>query len=172
MSRNDLSDAAEDVVRDSRILASFIKACNTRVSRAEVRPDIEVTFFTYRQHESSTRASLDLSTKLIAPAFNARRVGDIVFLEAAGTYKGVPLAFTVIASEYEAQLLKRDLLDIADAPEREVVAVSKDALLLAAEKMTEHADDCDGTCQQYGQIPCYADRALPTSTDAEAADRG
>jgi hypothetical protein len=166
MTRNDLSDAAEDVVRDSRILASFIKACNTRVSRAEVRPDIEVTFFTHRQYDSSTRASLDLSKKLIAPGFHARRVGDSVFLEAAGTYKGVPLAFTVIASEYEAQLLKRDLPDVADAREQESVPVSHDMLELAAQKMTEHCDDCDGTCTGYGQIPCYADRALPTGTEA------
>lgn len=160
MTADEPSKEPADVVRDARALADFIKGRNLRVLQAGVRPYLEVTFFARGERDTITEFFLELSGTLTDPQLTAKRVGDSVFLIASGTYKRVQLSFTLVAAEYEARLLSRELQNLGDAREHEAVVVSREALEAAVELMSTHADDCDLTCQQYGQVPCYADRAL------------
>lgn len=160
MTADQPSDAAAEVVRDTRVLADFIKSRNLRVLHAMVRPHLEVTFFARGERDTITEFFLELSGTLAEPQLTAKRVGDSVFLIASGTYKRVQLSFTLVAADYEARLLLRELPDLGSAREHDGVPVSREALEAAVELMSTHADDCDLTCQQFGQVPCYADRAL------------
>lgn len=160
MTRDRLSDAAADVVRDTRALADFTKGRNLRVISAGVRPDVTVTFFVRGERDSVTEYFVELTETLTGPELSACRVNASVHLKASGTYKKVTLSFTLIASDYEAQLLLRDLPSIGDVRDHDDVAVSRESLEAAVVLLSTHADDCDGTCTQYGKVPCYADRAL------------
>ena len=54
MTADQPSDAAAEVVRDTRVLADFIKSRNLRVLHAMVRPHLEVTFFARGERDTIT----------------------------------------------------------------------------------------------------------------------
>lgn len=163
MSRDKLSDAATDVVQDARALASYIKARNLQVLSAEVRPQVQVCFYSSGASEgrdSVTEVFVELTETLKTPELSASRIDDSVLLTASGTYKHMRLDFKLYAQKYESRLLVRELPGLDGVDDHVNVTVSREALEAAIVLLSEHADDCDLTCQQYGQVPCYADRAL------------
>lgn len=167
--RTERSDAAADVVRDARALADLIKGRNLQVLQASVRPEVQVCFYARGKRDTVTEFFLELAELLGDADLVATRVQDSVLLTATGLYKKVLLSIKLYASEYETQLLARELEGLGSVKDHEDVSTSREALQAAVVLMSMHADDCDLICQQYGQIPCYADRALPTSTtDTEA----
>jgi hypothetical protein len=158
--RTERSDDAADVVRDARALTDLIKGRNLQVIQASVRPSVEVCFFAAGERDTITEFFLELADLLGSADLVACRVQDSVLLTATGLYKKVLLSIKLYAPKYEARLLDRELEGLSGVKDHKDVPTSREALQAAVALMSEHADDCDLTCQQYGQIPCYADRAL------------
>lgn len=157
MTANRLTDDASTVAQDARALATYIKARDLRVISAGVRPRIEVTFFFYGL---VTEQFIKLANALKEPTLTTYRVDESVWLVAEGEFRGSNLQPSIIATDYEAQLLRKLVPGLDEAGDRGRVPLSPELLTAAVAKMHEHADDCDLTCQKYGEVPCYADRAL------------
>ncbi len=157
MTSNKLTDDPIIVARDARALATYIKARGLRVISAGVRPDVEVTFFSVGL---VTEQFIKFAKPLSDPTFTTFRSDDSVWLRAKGGFSGSELQASIIAGRYEAQLLCNELPSLGEAKDQAKVPLLLESLTSALAKMHEHADDCDLTCQQYGQVPCYATRAL------------
>lgn len=157
MSRDSLPDDPATVVRDARALAIYIKERDLRVISVGVRPSVEVTFFF---HGNCTEQFLNFYKPLKEPTFSSFWIADSVWLRAKGGFRGPTVEASIIAASYEARLLRQMLPDLNTASEQQKVPTTLESVVAVLNKMNEHADDCDLTCQQYGQVPCYADRAL------------
>jgi hypothetical protein len=160
MTREQLSNDPADVVRDAKALTDFIKGRNLQVLQAGVRPYVEVCFFAHGKRDTITEFFLELAEILIDPELTVTRVQGTVMFTATGGYKDVSLSAKLHVGDYESALLVRELRGVAEVEDHVDVPTSREALESAVVLLSTHADDCDGTCQQYGQVPCYADRAL------------